>query len=483
MKHQRQIFKPYHQNQLMALPPTFEELIPASHPVRVVNQIVNTVDLDSVFNKYKGGGSSSYHPRMLLKVLIYGYLCNIYSSRKLESAIRENIYFMWLSGMQQPDHNTLNRFRSERLSGVIKDVFSQVVLLMVDSGHLDLRSVYTDGTKIESSANRYTFVWGKAIKRSRERIEAQLEELWAYAQTIAKEELMDTRPTSFDTTDPQAIKETIERIDQVLKGKDIDKKKRQKLTYARKHWPDAVERYNKQEQVLQNRNSYSKTDLDATFMRMKEDYMRNGQLKPGYNVQISTNNQIITHYSLHQNPGDTLTLIPHLESFKKHYGFMPEELTADAGYGSYKNYEYLIENGITPYVKHSLFYKETKQKKAKSLNVESQKKPSNTAVTNSRNQELKDYVKSLLLSEKGIFHRKKRPADVEPVFGILKENKGFRRFKLSGLNKVSIEFGLLALAHNLAKLAKILTLDDFSNVIYSILCSNKHQFAPLRIAV
>jgi len=97
MKNQRQIFKPYHQNQLMALPPTFEELIPASRPVRVVNQIVDTVDLDSVFSKYKGGGSSSYHPRMLLKVLIYGYLCNIYSSRKLESAIRENIYFMWLS--------------------------------------------------------------------------------------------------------------------------------------------------------------------------------------------------------------------------------------------------------------------------------------------------------------------------------------------------------------------------------------------------
>ena len=482
MKHQRQLFKPYHQNQLMALPPTFEELIPSSHPVRVVNQIVDRVDLDCVFNKYKGGGSSSYHPRMLLKVLIYGYLCNIYSSRKLESAICENIYFMWLSGMQQPDHNTLNRFRSERLSGVIKDVFSQVVLLMVDSGHLDLRSVYTDGTKIESSANRYTFVWGKAIKKSRERIEAQLEELWDYAQTIAKQELLDTRPTTFDTTDPQAIKDTIDRIDQVLKGKDVDKKKRQKLTYAKKHWPDAVERYNKQEQILQNRNSYSKTDPDATFMRMKEDHMRNGQLKPGYNVQISTNNQIITHYSIHQNPGDTLTLIPHLETFKKQYGFMPEELTADAGYGSYKNYEYLIENDIIPYVKHSLFYKETKQRKAKLLNAESQQKPSNTTVTNSSNQELKDYVKSLLLSERGIFHRKKRPADVEPVFGTLKENKGFRRFRLSGLNKVGVEFGLLALAHNLAKLAKMFKIDDCLNFIYRTTNFNGQQFMVLRIA-
>jgi transposase len=475
MKKQRQLFKPYHQNQLMALPPTFEELISPSHPVRVVNQIVDQINLDSVFNKYGGGGCSSYHPRMLLKVLIYGYLCNIYSSRKLESAICENIYFMWLSGMQQPDHNTLNRFRSERLSEVIKDVFSQVVLLMVDSGHLDLRSVYTDGTKIESSANRYTFVWGKAIKRSRARIESQLEELWNYAQTIAKEEFLDTRPSGFEATDPQAVKETIDRIDRALKGKDIDKKKRQKITYAKKHWPDAVERYNRDEQILQHRNSYSKTDPDATFMRMKEDHMRNGQLKPGYNVQISTQNQIITNYTIHQNPTDFFTLIPHLEAFKKMYGFMPEELTADAGYGSYKNYEYLKENDIIPYVKYPLFNKENKPKKTKVQNVEPLQKPTNTTATNSSNSELKDYVKSLLLSEKGISHRKKRSVDVEPVFGMIKENRGFRRFKLSGLNKVNIEFGLLALAHNLAKLTKILLLNGFFNELYSVSFFNRYR--------
>jgi transposase len=309
----------------MMLPPTFEELITASHPVRVVNQIIDQINLDSLLEQYQGGGRSSYHPRMLLKVLIYGYLNNIYSSRKLEAATRENIYFMWLCGMQQPDHNTLNRFRCDRLSGVMKDVFSQVVLLLASSGHVDLRSVYTDGTKIESKANRYTFVWGKAIKFSRSRIESQLEQLWDYTQSVAKEELMDTRPTTFEATDPQAVKDTIDRIDQALKGKkDVDKKVRQKVNYAQKHWPDAVERYNRDEKKLQNRNSYSKTDPDATFMRMKEDHMRNGQLKPGYNVQISTNSQIITNYTLHQNPGDFLTLIPHLEDFEKMYGFMPK---------------------------------------------------------------------------------------------------------------------------------------------------------------
>lgn len=158
MKTRRIKFKPYNQHQLMVLPPTFDDLIPAAHPVRVVSQVIDQINLDPLLRKYKGGGSSSYHPRMLLKVLVYGYLCNIYSSRKLESATSENIHFMWLSGMEKPDHNTINRFRSDRLKGVIKKVFTQVVLLLVDSGHIDLQKVYTDGTKIEANANRYTFV-------------------------------------------------------------------------------------------------------------------------------------------------------------------------------------------------------------------------------------------------------------------------------------------------------------------------------------
>jgi hypothetical protein len=345
---------------------------------------------------------------------------------------------------------------------------------MVDSGHVDLRSVYTDGTKIESAANRYTFVWGKSIKKSRLRMESQLEELWDYTQSVAKEELLDTRPTTFETTDPQAVKDTIDRIDQALKGKKkVDKKVHQKINYAKKHWPDAVERYNRDEEILQNRSSYSKTDPDATFMRMKEDHMKNGQLKPAYNVQISTNNQIITNYTLHQNPGDFLPLIPHLEDFEKTYGFMPKELTADAGYGSESNYEYMHQKEIDAYVKYSLFDKEYKPKKT-------YKTYKNTTIKRPLTEHKKRAV-DLLLSERGVYHRKKRYTDVEPVFGMLKENKGFRRFKLSGLNKVSIEFGLLALAHNFSKLAKILLVNDFLCFFCNLFFSPKHRVAFLRI--
>ena len=318
MKTRRKKFKEYHQDQLMLLPPSFEELIPSDHPVRVVNRVIDEINLDSVLRKYKGGGSSSYHPRMLLKVLIYGYLNNTYSSRKLEAATRENIYYMWLAGMSQPDHNTINRFRSDRLKGVIKKVFTQVVMLMAENGLVDLQKVYTDGTKIEANANRYTFVWGKRIKNSKERIAKQMEELWDYTQKIAAEELQDTTPTSFESLDPEQVRNTIDKIDQALKDKPADKKIKQKVKYAKKNWPGKLKEYDQQQEILGERNSYSKTDTDATFMRMKEDHMQNGQLKPAYNTQISTNKQVIINYSIHQNPTDTKTLIPHLDFFQNH---------------------------------------------------------------------------------------------------------------------------------------------------------------------
>jgi hypothetical protein len=227
---------------------------------------------------------------MLLKVLVYSYINNTYSSRKIEAALKENIHYMWLSGMSTPDHNTINRFRSDRLKEVLRQVFTQVVVLLAEEGLLNIKELYTDGTKIEANANRYTFVWGKAIKTSKERIKNQLDELWQYAQKVAAAELPDTDPTGFDKIDAAKVEQTIEQINEALKGKPVSNQVKQKLTYAKKHWPANLKKYESQEKILNGRSSYSKTDHDASFMRMKEDHMLNGQLKPGYNFQISTNN-------------------------------------------------------------------------------------------------------------------------------------------------------------------------------------------------
>lgn len=256
------------------------------------------------------------------------------------------------------------------------------------------------------------------------------------------------------------------------------------------------------------RNSYSKTDHDATFMRMKEDHMRNGQLKPGYNLQLSTHNQFILHYSLHPNPTDTATLIPHLEGFRKSYGTLPKELTADAGYGSEQNYQYLHDHQIEAYVKYNTFDKSRRSQKWKRkypfavdtlhydpkadqmicpmgqqmrfigtrsnktergyrqelrryqaqrcegcpLRGKCHKSHTHRIVElNLKGRTFREKAKERLESPRGIENRKQRPVDVEPVFGQIKANRNFRRFRLRGKAKTEVEIGLLAIAHNLRK--------------------------------
>jgi len=173
-----------------------------------------------------------------------------------------------------------------------------VVLLLSEEGLLSLKDIYTDGTKIEANANRYTFVWGKAIKSSKEKMKQQLNELWQYAQRVAASELDDTDPSGFDKIDRKKVEQTITAINEALKDKPVSSKVRQKLRYAQKRWPETLDKFEQQGKILgDQRTSYSKTDVDTTFMRMKEDHMRNGQLKPAYNVQISTNNQYIASYN------------------------------------------------------------------------------------------------------------------------------------------------------------------------------------------
>ena len=354
------VFKKYEQHQAFILPPSLEELISPNHPVRIINQIINSIDLRLLGAQYKGGGASSYHPAMLLKVVVYSYLTNIYSSRKMEEALKENIYLMWLSGMQRPDHHTLNRFRSERLRYTLKTVFVQVVQLLADQGLVSLKEVYVDGTKLEANANKYTFVWGNAIKTNKIKMKQQLDELWRYAKGVAAAERELPEPPPFETIDAEKIKETIEQIQQAIENDESNEgvKAKQKLRYAAKNWPAALDKYAAQEQILDSRNSYSKTDHDATFMRMKEDHMKNGQLKPGYNLQLSTNNQYIVDYSIHQSSTDTATLTPHLEDHKEQYGSYPEVVVADAGYGSEQNYSYLEDNSMEGYVKYNYFDKD-----------------------------------------------------------------------------------------------------------------------------
>ncbi len=163
----------------------------------------------------------------------------------------------------------------------------------------------------------------------------------------------------FTNISKEKVAQAIEQIDKALSGKAaVSKAVKQKLKYAKNNWPAALEKYETQEKILNGRNSYAKTDPDATFMRMKDDHMKNGQLKAAYNVQISTSNQYIVNYSIHPNPTDTTTLPKHIGQHQKAYNQYPASITADAGYGSEENFTYLEAGDIEAYVKYSSFDKQ-----------------------------------------------------------------------------------------------------------------------------
>ncbi len=495
-------FKNYPQGQILLFPASLEEKIPENSPVRLVNQIVDQLDISQVLSTYKGGGTSSYSPRMMLKLVIYSYLNNHYSCRKIEKQNLENIHYMWLSGMQTPDHNTINNFRSKNLKDTINGIFTQVVILLVEMGHLSLDVAYIDGTKIESRANRYTFVWRKTVEKNKAKLETKIQQILSQIEEgIAQDNQPENEtPTAIDSA------ELKKRIAQINRENLSKKETKTVKELEEKHLPKLVE-YENHLKTLGRRNSYSKTDPNATFMRMKEDHMKNGQLKPAYNVQISTENQYFTHIDFFSNPTDFLTFKPFNDGFKARYGKMPQKEVADSGYGSEENYEFMQNNGIEAFVKYPLFHAEQKRKYknnaflAQNLFYNKEKDylvcpmgqhmdnigtatrksgsgylsnitryqaknctncPLKCLCHNAKgnrqveiNHKLNEYRKNareLLTSLEGRKHRKLRPIEPESVFGQTKANKLYNRFRHFGLDKVKMDFAIFAIAFNMGKL-------------------------------
>ena len=498
------VFKSYNPNDSLLLPPCLGDYLPRNHKARVVSAIIDRLDISDIESGYKGGGTSSYNPRMLLKVIVYAYLNNVYSGRQMEKLLVENIAYMWLSGMQTPDFRTINLFRSKRLSGCFDSIFTQIVVLLHDEGLVSLNVQYIDGTKIESAANKYTFVWKGSTEKNKAKLEANVKSVLESAEKVLSME-------NADEEQELTAEEMARRADNILDKMDeqgiSDRKLRKAVEKVKTEKAPKMREYEKKLDTLGERNSYSKTDPDATFMRMKEDAMNNGQTKPGYNIQIATENQFITNYDIFWRPTDQGTLIPFLESFKDRYGKQSEEVCADSGYGSEQNYEYMFDEGITPYVKYNMFHAEDKRSRRNNPfltqnlyynaednyyvcpmgqhmehicdtkvrsdlgyeSVTSLYRAQNcsgcplrcmcykgasdhrTIEVNHKNNAYRAEVRRLLTSERGLYHRSNRPIEPEAVFGDIKYNHGFKRFRLKSNEKVKVEFGLVALAHNLRK--------------------------------
>jgi len=513
-KRRKVAFKPYAQNQGTLLPQHLGDLIPEAHLVRVVNEAIDKLDLTALLDRYPGGGASSFHPAMMLKVLVYAYCERIYSSRRIAKACRENIHFMWLSGGQRPDFRTIARFRSGRMRGAVEEVFAAVIQMLLGCGLVRLENYFVDGTKVEANAGRYTWVWGRATARYHRRLQAQIRRLLQQIQEAEKDEQerygdRDLEELGEDAeVSSRALEAVAERINERLRAEPGDRAvKRAKKKLERDCLP-RLRKYEAQRERLGQRGSYSKTDPDATFMRMEGDRMSDGRLRPAYNVQMGTENQFIVGYSVHQAAADTSCLKPHLDRLRELTGRRPARVIADAGYGSEQNYEYLESEGITAYVKDNYFHQEGRRgrrrdpfnhhnwpydeaadqftcpaggrlsfrheragrtpgghlsrwrvyRSSSCRNCYLKKRccPARSAKSIWRNPSLERYrsaARRRLNSEEGVRLRARRGVEVETAFAQIKHNMGFRRFLLRGLEKVSVECGLLATAHNLIKMA------------------------------
>lgn len=543
------VFKEYTQGQIVLLPTDLEAQIPSHHLVRVVNTTIEKMDLSCLLAQYKGGGTSSYHPKMLLKVLVYAYTQQLYSSRKIAKALRENIYFMWLAGNQQPDFRTLNRFRSEVVKEVIEAIFTAVLELLIEQGYVKLENYFLDGTKLEANANKYSWVWAKSTKRYKHKLQEKVKELIHEIEQVNEAENAEYGERDLEELGPEEpldsgkLEQKIQELNQRLKaqaekppeppaqdvqpepaapkdkppkpqkkrgrrGKTTLEKAQEALKKLETDCLPRQKKYEDQERKLAGRNSYSKTDIDATFMRMKDDHMRNGQLKPGYNLQMGTEGQFVVGFSVHQRPGDPGCLVPHLQGVKGQLGRLPKNVIADSGYGSEENYAFLEQEQVGNYLKYNTFGKEQRPRykpnpfAADQMEYDPNKdelicpagrrltyrysfhsKTDNGYRAERRCYEAEDcagcplkeqctkakgnrrvnmafqlkawrqQARENLTSEQGKKLRSLRGVEVESVFGRLKEDWGFRKFFLRGIEKVKTEFGLLCIAQNMAKLA------------------------------
>ena len=493
--------------------------IPENDPVRLLNAVAERMDYRQIEAAYSRYGRIEYSPKILTKILVYGYMRKIISTRKIEQACKENICFMYLlEGRKAPDHNTISRFRTNVLRQEAgQELLKQLIGMLIEAGLVDLKAVFIDGTKIEANANKYSFVWKKAQARKmsklNERMKAELPEILKKA---------GIRFHVRDTIQLRHLKKLMKQLKtkardagmKYVHGKGNHKSVLQRIIEKVEDWITKYKQYIADIHICGDRNSYSKTDHDATFMHMKEDYMRNGQLKPGYNVNVATSNEFIIGTYISADRSDVQTLIPFMKQLKKGYDI--GKVVVDSGYESEENYCWFEGNPETElFVKPSnhelkktkkyrtdisrrenMVYDpkadiytcargklirasyEKRSKSASGLDLTTtvyecsdcdgcplkekcirscgSKKPleerHKVIYVSKRFAKQREAMERKINSEEGILLRVNRSIQAEGTFAFAKEDMDFRRFLTRGKEKVSAEWLLLSLAINILKL-------------------------------
>jgi transposase len=476
-----------------------EKIIPANDSVRLLDEISEELDYRSLFRAYSHiGRKPATNPITLFKILVYGSMDGKHTSRELERACNRDVNYMWLLGDEKaPNHSEIARFRSIRLSECCEELFYQLVKKLHERGEIKYEHLFVDGTKIEANANKYSFVWKKSTNKYQQRLEQKLESLLCE---------LHNRYGIFGAAKDIQKALLSRKTEPFVHGRGKRKSQLQRDVEALSEYISRQEKYEKYQKTFRGRNSFSKTDPDATFMHMKEDHMRNAQLKPGYNVQLAVEGEYITGLDVSSERSDQLTLIPLLDKMDENLGQEYKDVTADAGYESEENYTYFEKKSQTCYIKPQNYERSKTRKfknnmalrenmpydtekdeytcqngkKLKSVyagirksksGFESEityyecescedcphKKNCTRAKGNRKMQLSKEFLRQReqslknITSEKGILLRMNRSIQAEGAFGVIKQDYGFRQFLLRGNKKVKTEMYLMAMSYNINK--------------------------------
>ncbi len=462
-------FLPYNQAQLMLLPPEIREMIPEDHLVFGIDAVVEGLDLSFIYEKYRNdeGGRRSYHPKMLLKVLLYAYAMGVRSSRKIAAKLGSDVYFMYLAAMARPDFRTISDFRKDHIEE-LDGLFRQVVLICMNLGIAKVGHIAIDGTKMRASAGRCRTKSRKKLTELEEKIGREVRKILEEAERIDEEE------------DRLYGDKRGDEMPEELRDKEVLKEKIKK----------AVEKLEKE-----GWKEVNLTDPDARFMQDAD-----GAVDLSYNTQIAVDEeaQVIVANDVVREANDAHQFKPMYERVKRVTGKKPEEVSADCGYYSGEAMLYIEKEEADAYLPDQMFEKEAREGVSefdKSRFIYNEEEDTLTCPTGEKLvfkqnykqngiasriyvgercegcgrrvectrskvrhvkisdvDRLRDVMRAKLLSEEGHRRYKKRLSTVEPVFGNLKKNFGYRDFLLRGLGKVKGEFNLMCMAHNLKKI-------------------------------
>lgn len=503
----------------LKLPFDIDCIIPSNDSVRLLSQFVEEMDLTELYSTYFRIRENQVSPMKMLKIMLYAYMNGIYSSRDIELACRRDINFMFLlEGASAPDHSTFARFRSLHFAPCSEKILAEMTNFLYKIGEVSGNNIFIDGTKIEACANKYTFVWKKAVTKNMAKLLIKLADL-----VKESEELYGIKLIYRDKVEIKHVKKLRKKLYELKRLEGIEfvhgcgkrKTTLQKSIEKLEEYLSKFKEYNQKVYTCGDRNSYSKTDTDATFMRMKEDAMKNGQLKPAYNVQHGVDSEYITWLTVGPQPTDTTTLIPFLKTMEEHLNFKYLKIVADAGYESEENYSFIEDNNQIAFIKPAN-YELSKTRKykndigkienmdydpendificqnGKKLKMEGVKlRKSKTGYESEKtiytcedcsdckykskcikgnncktpleertkkfetskkfNRQRKEDLERII-SDEGCLLRMNRSIQAEGSFAQVKQDMNFRRFMCRGQRNVLAESTLLAMAHNINKI-------------------------------